>query len=299
MAEPPTPGQLTPAQRIPPPGPETPIERILREQEEKRQQRMAAPFPGQEGGRNIITQPDGSTGFWARDPVTNQAKFNQLTGPTQQREISPFQQAQLDFQQRQFQFQQQQAEQDRGISPFEQQQFELQQRQVSQQQSQFQAQLAFQQQQAQQQAELQRQAEMARLAANPINWLQFAAFTGEQPVIQPWMIPLGFQQFGEGGGTSTPQGVGGGQVVPDSGVTQQGQLQAGQPLLPQGGFDFSQLPQLRDPSAQFLARLGPTGTQQFLGFERARTGASPQETQFRQRSGAAPTGRFGGFSRFR
>ena len=40
------------------------------------------PFPGQEGGRDIITQPDGSTGFWSRDPVTEGAKWNQLTGTT-------------------------------------------------------------------------------------------------------------------------------------------------------------------------------------------------------------------------
>ncbi len=193
--------------------------------------------------------------------------------------ISPFQQEQLGLQRQRFEFEREQAE-PRDITPFQQQQF-------SQQQSQFQAQLEFQQQQAQQQAELQRQQEMARLAANPINWLQYSAFTGEQPVVQPWMIPLGFQQFGQGG-TATPQSF-----------TQGGQqLQVGQPIPGVQGTNFSNLPQLRTPSAQLQARWGPTAQSQFLGFERARTGASPQESQFRLGSGRAPAGRFPGFGGF-
>ncbi len=164
------------------------------------------------------------------------------------------------------------------ISPFQQQQFGLQQQQVESQQQQFQQQLEFQQQQAQQQAELQRQQEMARLAANPINWLQYSAFTGEQPVQQPWMVPLGFQ----GTGTNiAPQGV-----------------QPGQPIPGVQGSNFSNLPALRTPSAQLQARWGPTAQAQWLGYSRARTGASPEETSFRAASGRAPAGRFQGFSGF-
>lgn len=259
------------------------------------------PFPGQEGGRDIITQPDGSTGWWGTDPVTQQFKWNQLTGPTrQERETRPapgpetFTNSQGQTMTWDGQKYVQTGFDPENIfepppapapsvptelSPFQRGSLDVQRQQ-----------LQFQQQQAQQQTELQRQAEMARLSANPINWLQFAAFTGEQPVIQPWMIPLGFQQFGGAGGTGTPQ------------IAPQG-TQIGQPLpglqATDGGFDFSGLQALTTPSAQFLSRAGPTATQQFLGFERARTGASPQETQFRLHTGAAPTGRFGGFSRFR
>ncbi len=179
------------------------------------------------------------------------------------------------------------------ISPYQQEQLGLQQQQ-----------LQFQQEQAQQQVELQRQQEMARLAANPINWLQYAAFTGQEPVVQPWMMPLGFQQFGGQGGTATPQIAPQGQAP--QGQTSQAttlggqQLQVGQPLLPQGGTDFTQLAgQFRTPSAQLQARWGPTAQGQFLGLQRAATGASPQETQFRLGAGRAPAGRFQGFSRFR
>ena len=147
-----------------------------------------------------------------------------------------------------------------------------QQQQFGIQGQQFGAQLQFQQEQALLQADLQRQQEGARLAAQPISWLQSASFTGEAPLTQPWMIPLG-QQGG-------------------------GQLQVGEPLL-QEGQTFANLPQLTTPSAQLQARWGPTAQAQFLGYRQARTGATPQETQFRLGSGAAPTGQFGGFTRFR
>ena len=183
--------------------------------------------------------------------------------------------AEMAFRQQQFEFQQQPP----PTSPFQQQQFGLQQRAQAAQQEQFGAGLQFQQEQALLQADLERQREQARLAANPISWLQYAAFTGQDPVVQPWMIPLGFQ--GE-------------------------QLQAGQPLPGferQEGQDvtqtFTNLPALRTPSAQLQARWGPTAQQQFLGFRQARTGATPEETQFRLGSGRAPTGAFGGFTRFR
>ena len=245
-----------------------------RKAEEEAERRRTAPFPGQEGGRDIITRADGSTGFWSRDPITNIPKWNQLTRPTPV--STSAQQAGQDLARERFEFEQQQAGQ---ISPSQQQQFGLQQQQQSAQQAQFQQQLQFQQEQALLGADLQRQQEQARLAANPMSWLQYAAFTGEQPVVQPWMIPLGFQ--GE-------------------------QLQAGQPLP---GFQreegqevtgtFTGLPQLRTPSAQLQARWGPTAQQQFLGFRQARTGATPQETQFRLGSQRAPTGSFRGFTGFR
>ena len=127
---------------------------------------------------------------------------------------------------------------------------------------------------------------MSQLAAQPISWLQYAAYTGEEPVIQPWMIPLGFQ---ETGGTITPQGLQAGQPLPGF------EGQAGE----RGIQTFANLPQLTTPSAQLQARWGPTAQQQYLGYRQARTGERPEESQFRLWSGRAPTGQFGGFSRFR
>ena len=187
--------------------------------------------------------------------------------------ITPFQQQQFGLQEQQLS--QQQAQQEAAAA--------FQQQQLTQQQQQFGAQLGFQQQQVTaQQAEEERRFG-AQLAANPINWLQYQAYTGEQPVIQPWMIPLGFQNVG---GNITPQGLQVGQPIPGA------QVQAGQQ-------SFAGLPQLTTPSAQLQARWGPTAQAQFLGYRQARTGATPEETQFRLGSTRAPTGSFSGFSRFR
>ena len=205
----------------------------------------------------------------------------QFTGLTaQQRSQQGLEQQRLEFQRQQFEFQQQQAE-PQPITPFQEQQFGLQQQQVSQQQAQFQQQLGFQQQQAQLAAQEQERQYRSQLAANPINWLQYASYTGQPPVVQPWMVPLGLQ-----GGEQQLQV---GQTIPGF-EGQQGNQQI---------QTFADLPQLRTPSAQLQARWGPTAQAQFLGFRQARTGASPEETQFRLGSQRAPTGRFGGFSRFR
>ena len=53
------------------------------------------------------------------------------------------------------------------------------------------------------------------------------------------------------------------------------------------------LPELQRPSAQMWARMGPTSQQQFLGYRQARTGARPEETQFRLQAASPPGGRFG------
>ncbi len=192
--------------------------------------------------------------------------------------LTPSQQAQqqlseqeFDLLRQQFEFQQQQA----GVtSPFQQQQLELQQQQISQQQSQFQSQLQFQQQQF-----------ASQLAANPINWLQYAAFTGQPPVVQPFMSQLGFQDP-----TVSLQT---GQPIPGF-----------QPATFQGNVlqtpgSFTNLPALTTPSAQFLSRLRPSERQQFAGFRRARTGRSQEDIGAQLASQRAPTGSFAGFSSFR
>lgn len=173
-----------------------------------------------------------------------------------------------------------------AVTPWQQQQFGLQERELVQAGTQFQAQLQFQQQQAQMMAAEQERQYTSQLAAQPISWLQYAAYTGEEPVVQPWMIPLGFQ---ETGGQVTPQGLQIGQPIPGfEGQVGQRDIQT-----------FAGLPQLTTPSAQLQARWGPTAQAQFLGYRQARTGARPEETQFRLGAGRAPTGRFPGFSGFR
>lgn len=247
----------------------------------------APPFP---------TEPPPSGFRWAFDRDLNRwvPQFFGLTAQQRsQRELAE-QQLELQrqgaqpqpitpFQEQQFGFQQQQAEQGEA---FRQQQLQFQQSQQAQSQAQFQQQLQFQQEQvAATQAEQERQYR-SQLAANPINWLQYSAYTGEAPVIQPWMTPLGFQNQG---GAVSPQGLQAGQPIPGF------QGQAGQREIQ----TFAGLPQLTTPSAQLQARWGPTAQAQFLGYRRARTGAAPQETQFRLGAGRAPAGRFPGFSRFR
>ncbi|KKN78451.1 hypothetical protein LCGC14_0349830 [marine sediment metagenome] len=131
-----------------------------------------------------------------------------------------------------------------------------------------QQQLDFMQQQSQQNAENQRLQHIAGLAARgPVSWLELASFTGQDPGVQPWM-----EQLGLAGGDD---------------------LTAGQPLPGFGGqgASFENLPQLTNPSAQFLSRQGPDVQAQFAGFRQARTGATPQQTAFQQRIGAAPGGR--------
>ena len=329
VAEPPTPGQLRPSERI---------------AAQQAQSALAGVGVGdaglaRPGGLGAIppqpTEPPPPGFRWGYDIEANRwvPRFTGLTAQQQSQQqleqqridiqrqglqppaISPFQERQLTIQEQQLQpqpvtpFQQQQfglreREFEAGQEQF-QQQFELQQQQQAQAQAQAQAQLQFQQQQAQQAAALQEQQFASQLAANPINWLQFGAFTGQPPVIQPWMSPLGFQNTGQGfqnitlpgaqGGTATPQGLQVGQPIPGFEPT------GGTPTTvgALGTQTFANLPQLTTPSAQLQARWGPTAQAQFLGFERARTGASPQETQFRLGSQRAPAGRFGGFSRFR
>lgn len=147
------------------------------------------------------------------------------------------------------------------ISPYQEQQATQWQQQQKTQQQQFSQQMGWQREQAQmQQAESERM-EKARLSAQPISWLEYASYTGEQPAIQPWMQPL-----------------------------MAGQYQTGQEIpgwTPQGG---TEMPQLTTPSAQLWSRMGPTAQQQYAGYKQSRTGIRPEETLFRLEAGAPPGG---------
>lgn len=146
---------------------------------------------------------------------------------------------------------------DAGISDYQQQQ-------LQQGQEQWQGEMDWYRQQAEmQQAEQERQykSEMLR---NPMSWLQYNAYTGETPVVQEWMKPLGQSSVGQA-------------------------IEGWNPNVAEG-MPMSSLPQLTTPSAQLWSRMGPTAQQQFQGYRQTRTGQTPEETMFRQRAGAAPSG---------
>lgn len=123
-----------------------------------------------------------------------------------------------------------------------------------------------------QQEEAQRQ-RLAQLGASPVSWLQFAAEGEEPPVIQPWMKSLMPQEYQS--------------------------LAVGSEIPGWSAEDMTSMPELMNPSAQYLSRIGPSQRQQYYGYEQARTGAPPEETQWRQWKGSPPGGRFSGFSRGR
>jgi len=123
-----------------------------------------------------------------------------------------------------------------------------------------QQQFAWQQQQAAAQAEMQRQQYLANLKANPASWLEYAMASNQQPVVQPWMTPLMYGQQGQ-------------QVGQQFDVSSQ-----------------SAMPNLLTPSAQYMARMSPSMQAQYGGYQKAKTGANPADTDFWMRSVAPPGG---------
>lgn len=169
--------------------------------------------------------------------------------------INPYQKAQLDLARQEATQSEAYKQAQLGLQKWQTEQ------QIAAEQQQQQAMLGWYQQQAtMQQAEAERQ-EKARLAAQPISWLQYASYTGQAPVVQPWMQPL------------------------------MGGYQAGQQIPGWSASGGSAMPELTRPSAQYQARMGPTALQQYAGYQQARTGATPEETAFRLGSTAPPSGR--------
>lgn len=62
------------------------------------------------------------------------------------------------------------------------------------------------------------------------------------------------------------------------------------------GYDPTLLPQLLNPSSQYWARMNPQLQQQYYGYEQARTGATPEATQWRLWSMAPPSGTYRGLN---
>lgn len=191
--------------------------------------------------------------FGAEISRVSTGRFGQIGGAGA---LTPYQQSTLDFQQQQLAWQQSQFGQSFGL-----------------QQQQFAA------QQAQAQVELERQQAnyMADLRANPASWLEYAYAQGETPTIQPWMWGLMPEEMRQGAAI--------GQPIP--GATAPPQTSGFPSSLP---LSDTGLPQLTTPSPQYLARTGPTGQAQYLGYEQARTGSPLDQTQWALWSQAPPGG---------
>ncbi len=131
-----------------------------------------------------------------------------------------------------------------------------------------QQQLAAEQQWRQQQLQQEQQQRLATLAANPKSWLEYAATANQQPVIQPWMLPLMPQEYA-------------GANLPAAGATIPGW----------NAQNMQGMPNLINPSAQYWARMGPTAQQQYYGYQQADQAMTPEESQFRMWNMAPPRGR--------
>ena len=66
--------------------------------------------------------------------------------------------------------------------------------------------------------------------------------------------------------------------------------------LPAGAYDLSTLMEILRPSRQYQARMGPTAFEQYKGYEQARTGIRPEESEFRLWSMAPPSGYYPGLT---
>ncbi len=241
-------------------------------------------------GREGFWGPDGW--FWEKDEFDkfrqtdfDPARREQPLAAAPPTELTPFQQAQEERQRQEFQATQQRLFQEgEATRLFREQQFGFQEETRRLEQEQFQLQLTA-----------DREERLAQLAAQPISWLQHAALSGQTPVVQPWMIPL----MRPGQNLQVGQPIPGFQPGLPGGAIEQGGFLPGTATPAPVGSTFANLPELRRPSAQLFARMGPTAQQQFLGFRQARTGIPPQETLFRQRQSGPPGAPSGGFQQQR
>ena len=265
---------------------------------------LAAQGPVDEVLKNLTDDPEidpvtGEEGFWGPDgwfwekdefgefqrTDFDPARRTQPLAAAPATELTPFQQAQEERQRQEFIATQQRLFQEgEATRLFREQQFGFQEETRRLEQEQFQLQLTA-----------DREERLAQLAAQPISWLQHAALSGQTPVVQPWMIPL----MRPGQNLQVGQPIPGFQPGLPGGAIQQGGFLPGTATAAPVGSTFANLPELRRPSAQLFARMGPTAQQQFLGFRQARTGIPPQETLFRQRQSGPPGAPSGGFQQQR
>ncbi len=126
--------------------------------------------------------------------------------------------------------------------------------QMMQQRQQTMAQTNLQYQMQQQQLAAEKEQRLAELAANPASWLEYASLSGQPAKVQPWMLPLGYQQYGYQIGQEIPSTA--------------------------GATSMAGLPELTTPSTQYLARMSPSQRQQYYGYQKAKKGLTPSDTEY-------------------
>ncbi len=180
--------------------------------------------------------------------------------------ISPYQQAQMDAEKWQFtETQNRLNAQAAAEAKYREQQLAQQQTSQAAESAYRQQQLAWQQQQAAAQLEAEKQQRLAQLSAQPKSWLEYAALSNQAPVVQPWMLPLMPQDY------QKTQG-------------------AGSPIAGWTPENMKGMPDLINPSAQYMARLTPSAREQYMGYQQADQGMTPEDTQWRLWS-QAPAGK--------
>jgi len=186
--------------------------------------------------------------------------FGQRQGMTEE------QQAQLTLEQAKFEWEKQQAaERVAAQTATTSEEAKWRQRELDIKEAEIEAGRAYQQQLI----EMQRQQHIAQLQANPSSWLEYSLASGQTPAVQPWMLPLSYQDYG---------------------------FQLGQPIPNWNPSNLAGLPELMNPSAQYWARLSPSQRAQYMSYAAAQKGMRPQDVEA-QMWGSAPSG--GGYGGLR
>ncbi len=123
-----------------------------------------------------------------------------------------------------------------------------------------------------QQIEADKQQRLATLAAQPKSWLEYAALAKQPPVVQPWMLPLMPQDYMK--------------------------VDVGQPIPGWTTENMKGMPDLINPSAQFMARLSPDQRAQYYGYQQADTGQTPEAMEWQLWS-QSPAGKISQLQRTR
>lgn len=108
---------------------------------------------------------------------------------------------------------------------------------------------------------------LATLKANPGSWLEYSALSGVDPVVQPWMQPLAPSDYNAKVGETLPG------------------------WSENGAAGKTNLTELITPGAQYSARMSPDMRAQYYAYEKARTGQTPESTQWRLWSRAPGAGK--------
>ncbi len=172
--------------------------------------------------------------------------------------------------------------------------------------------LAWSKEQFAQEQAAQREERLATLAAQPKSWIEYANLSKTTPVIQPWMMPLMGDRY-EGTVSPQPMQTTMGQTQTEAPMmvdnkynmpltpqvqpgtsnqqlgTIQGTPQVGAPIPGWTPTDNTKMPGLLNPSAQYMQRIAPAMQEQYYGYQQARTGARPEDEQWRLWNMAPPS----------